>query len=109
MVSEPRSDSHRVLHRQGNKLIVWTIYDIGRVKFELAGETFRRSEPFLCDSMAYIARDTVARQRSVFAVGFVWQRENHAVFERLVLIQLQLSLAHHTVAPVTSVVEEFRA
>src|SRR5207253_6982962 len=34
---------------------------------------------------------------------------NHAVLERLILVQLKLSLAHNAMATVTGVVEEFRA
>ncbi len=59
--------------------------------------------------MTRVARDAVARQRAIFAVRVVRQSENHAVFERLVPIKLYLSLAHHAMTAVASVVEEYRA
>ena len=109
VVRKPRSDAHRVFHRQSRKLIVRSVHCVGGIKLEFAGKTFRRSESFLSDSMTRVARDAVARQRAVLAVRVVRQSENHAVFERLIPVQLHLALAHDTVTAITGVVEEFSA
>ena len=59
--------------------------------------------------MTGIARDAIARERAVLAIGIVRQSENHAVFEGLIPVQLHLSLAHYPMTPIAGIVEEFRA
>src|SRR5437763_5432089 len=65
VIRKPRSDAHRVFHRQSRKLIVRSVDGVGGIKLELAGESVRSSQSFLCDSMTRIARDAVARQRAI--------------------------------------------
>ena len=109
VVCEPGSDAHCVFHRHGRKLIVRSVDSIRRIKFELAGESVWSSQSFFCDSMTRVARHAVARQRAILAVRVVRQSENHTVFERLIPIKLNLSLAHHAMTAITGVVEEFSA
>src|ERR1051326_2328566 len=94
MLSESRSYAHRVFHRQGGKLVKGPVDGAGLLEFELAGESFRSAQPFFCDAMTGVARDAVARQGAVLAIGFVRQRENHCMFERLIAVELNLTLAH---------------
>ena len=109
VVCEPRSDAHRVFHRQSRKLIIRSVHSVGGIKLELAGKSVWSSESFLGDAMTRVARDAVARQRAILAIGIVRQSENHTVFERLIPIKLNLSLAHHAMTAITGVVEEFSA
>src|SRR5882724_5204830 len=95
-----------LLHRQGSHLIVRTVNDVGRVKFEFPGETLWPSESILSNSMTARARDAVASERAILPIELIGQRIDHAVFERLILIQSELSLAHHAVTPVAGIVKE---
>src|SRR6266436_8318454 len=52
------------------------------------------------------AGNTVASQRAVLAVSVIRESVDHAVFEWLLLIRLDLPLAHYAVTAIAGVIEE---
>lgn len=64
------------------------------------------SQSFFGDSVTDGAGNAIASQRAVLAVRVIRQSVNHSVFERLILIRLQLPLAHHAVTSIAGVIKE---
>src|SRR6266853_5033040 len=58
--------------------------------------------------MTHRAGNTVASQSAVLALSVVGESVDHAVFEWLLLIRLDLPLAHHAVTAIAGVIEEPR-
>ena len=86
MFAVTRSGARGVLHRNRNSLIVGTVGDGGRVEFEFARESCRRSQLLFGNPVTDCARNAVASQRAVLSVRLVRQSVNHPVFEGLVLV-----------------------
>src|SRR5258706_13855167 len=56
--------------------------------------------------MTHRAGNTVASQSAVLAVSVVGESVDHAVFEWLLLVRLDLPLAHYAVTAIAGVIEE---